>query len=399
MAEWQKRIAKIAHRVEEEIDRQRERLEERRGGAQRPARIDPYRGFGSVDRAWISGRVLRGGALRPADVADSAWANLGAMLRRFESDEVAGARVRVHFPGGSHEVQADDEGYFQAWFDPRPAFSSGGLWHEVRLELAHPVTEVAAPHRTTGRVLVPPREAAFGVISDIDDTVVRTEATQLVRMLRTVFLGNAHTRVPFPGVAAFYRALQRGAGTAAANPVFYVSSSPWNLHDVLVEFLELRGIPDGPLMLRDWGVTATEILPTGHGEHKHAQIRRVMDLFPALPFILVGDSGQEDPEIYHRVVHDHPNRVLAVYIRNVTPHPERAEAIRALAREVEAAGSTLILNDDTLAAARHAAERGWILPEGLAEVERECRDEEPTDATEPGADAANQALSTPDRGT
>lgn len=399
MAEWQKRIAKIAHRVEEEIDRQRERLEERRGGIQRPARIEPYRGFGSADRAWISGRVLRGSPLRPAEVADSAWTNLGAMLRRFESDEVAGARVRVYFPGGSHEVRTDEEGYFQAWFDPRPAFPAGGLWHQVELELIEPVGDGDTPHRTTGRVLVPPTEAAFGVISDIDDTVVRTEATQLVRMLRTVFLANAHTRVPFPGVGAFYRALQRGSGAADANPVFYVSSSPWNLHDLLAEFLELRGIPDGPLMLRDWGLTSTELLPTGHGEHKHAQIRRVMDLFPALPFILVGDSGQEDPEIYHRVVHDNPDRILAVYIRNVTPHPERADAIRALAAEVEAAGSTLILNDDTLAAARHAAERRWILPDGLAEVERECREEEPTEAADPGTAAANEALSTPDAAT
>lgn len=396
MAEWQKRIAKIAHRVEAEFERQRERLEERRGGDPRAARIDPYRGFGSADRAWISGRVLRGGPIRPADVADSAWSNLGAMLRRFESDEVAGARVRVHFPGGSHEVQTDQEGYFQAWFDPRPAFAAGGLWHEVALELVDPDAHGDAPRPATGRVLVPPRDAAFGVISDIDDTVVRTDATQLVRMLRTVFLGNAHTRVPFPGVGAFYRALQRGTDPGDANPVFYVSSSPWNLHDVLTEFLELRGIPAGPLMLRDWGITPTELLPTGHGEHKHAQIRRIMDLFPALPFILVGDSGQEDPEIYHRVVHDHPDRILAVYIRNVTPHPERASAIRALAAEVEAAGSTLILNDDTLAAARHAAERGWILPAGLAEVERECRENEPTEGAEPGTAAANEALSTPD---
>ena len=82
----------------------------------------------------------------------------------------------------------------------------------------------------------------------------------------------------------------------------------------------------------------------------------------------MGDSGQEDPEIYHRAVHDHPGRIPAVYIRDVTRHPERIDSIRALAAEVERAGSTLVLCDDTLAAARHAASRGWIAADALDEV-------------------------------
>jgi phosphatidate phosphatase APP1 len=178
------------------------------------------------------------------------------------------------------------------------------------------------------------------------------------------------------------------------NPVFYVSSSPWNLHDLLSEFLTVQKIPLGPLMLRDWGLTPGEGLPTGHGIHKLAQIRRVMDLFPALPFLLIGDSGQEDPEIYHRVVHDYPDRILAVYIRNVTPRPERVEAIRALAAEVEAAGSTLLLADDTEAAARHSCDAGWITPQALAEVVSDAHTERPTETATPETKRANERVST-----
>jgi phosphatidate phosphatase APP1 len=310
-------------------------------------------------------------------------------VQRFESDEVPGARVRLVHPGGEVEVTTDEEGYFEAWFEPRPPFAADALWHRVRLSLPGADGEEAP---VEAPVLVPAAGAAFGVISDLDDTVVQTGATSLLRMARTVFLSNARTRLPFPGVAAFYRALQRGAGDVPANPVFYVSSSPWNLHDLLAEFLELRGIPDGPLLLRDWGISAQEALPTGHAGHKLAAIRRILDLFPALPFLLIGDSGQEDPEIYHRVVHDHPDRILAVYIRNVTPRPERAAAIRALAEEVVAAGSTLLLGDDTLTAARDAASRGWISAAGLAEVDAESRAEHRD--TPAGTDAANRAMST-----
>jgi phosphatidate phosphatase APP1 len=96
-----------------------------------------------------------------------------------------------------------------------------------------------------------------------------------------------------------------------------------------------------------------------------------MDLFPALPFILIGDSGQEDPEIYHRVVHDYPDRIRAVYIRNIDARPARITAIQALAEEVRHAGSTLLLCDDTLMAAHHAAEQGWIQSKAVDEIRAE----------------------------
>ncbi|HEX2205505.1 MAG TPA: phosphatase domain-containing protein [Longimicrobium sp.] len=393
--DWQKRIAKFAHRVEEKLDAQRERMG-LAGGRGKPARIEAYRGYGCADRAFVKGRVLRGRPLPEARAGDSAWLNLGAMIQRFETDEVAGARVAVRFPGGAHEVTTDEEGYFECWIAPRPPLDEGRLWHEVELELLHPL-EGEAPHRAVAPVMVPPPRSRFGVISDLDDTVIRTDVTSTLRMMRTVFLGNARTRMPFPGVAAFYRALEHGTAETPHNPVFYVSSSPWNLHDLLTEFLTVQKIPLGPLMLRDWGVTESQVLPTGNAGHKLENIRRILGLFPALPFILIGDSGQEDPEIYHRVVHDHPDRIWAVYIRNVTPHPERVGAIRALAAEVEKAGSALVLADDTLAAARHAAEQGWISPASLPEIGAVAHAEEKQPAS-PETQAANREMSTTPEG-
>ena len=388
MADWKRSIGKFVHRVERKLDAQREKHGLMgRGGI----RIEPYRGFGSPDRAWIRGRVLRGARVPAAAAEHGVLTNLAGMIQRFESDEVPGARVRIHVPGGAVDATADEEGFFEAWLHPRPPFSREALWHTLRIDLAHP----ASPDGDAGceaHLLIPPPESAFGVISDIDDTVVKTGATSVLRMARTVFLANAHTRVPFPGVAAFYRALQHGAGAHPFNPIFYVSSSPWNLYDLLTEFLTLRKIPLGPLMLRDWGISSQEALPTGHASHKLEAIRRILGAYPSLPFLLIGDSGQEDPEIYHRVVHDFPDRILAVYIRNVTPHPDRPAAIRRLADEVERAGSTLLLTDDTLAAARHAAEHGWITPAALDEVAAEASEEHRR--TPRGTDAANRGMST-----
>ena len=390
MADWQKGIARFMDRVDTKIDEQRRRLGAT-GGAGKTARIDPYRGFGTPERAFVRGRVLRGSPIPAADAADSVWLNLASMVQRFESDEVPRARVRVVFAGGEKIVTADDEGYFECEVEPRPAFAPNALWHEVVLELVEP-REGDEPVRALAHLLVPPAASAFGVISDLDDTVIRTGVTSKLRMARTVLFGNARTRAPFPGVGAFYRALQHGTGSAPFNPVFYVSSSPWNLHDLLAEFLTLQKIPLGPLLLRDWGLSG-EVLPTSNEEHKMRAIRRIMDHFPTLPFILVGDTSQEDPEIYAQVVRAYPDRVPAVYIRNVEAKPERVAAIRALAEEVEKAGSALILADDTLAAAEHAASRGWIAHAALAEVRAEIEASTQPRATAAGGDV-NAELST-----
>jgi phosphatidate phosphatase APP1 len=221
--------------------------------------------------------------------------------------------------------------------------------------------------------LVPPPSAIYGVISDMDDTVIQSQVTNFLRAARMVLLENARTRLPFPGVAGFYRALAAGPSGRAANPIFYVSSSPWNLYDVISEFLEAQQIPLGPALLRDWDL-GLSVLSNAH--HKLSQIREILASFPSLPFILIGDSVQEDPEIYSEVVASHPERILAVYIRNLRTHPERQAALQQLARQVAEAGSTLVLADDTLTAASHAAAHGWISPEALPNVREEKRADE-----------------------
>src|SRR5690606_1975618 len=97
------------------------------------------------------------------------------------------------------------------------------------------------------------------------------------------------------------------------------------------------------LLLRDWGISERGLLPRRHGDHKLGAIRQILECYPALPFILIGDSGQQDPEIYCDVVRQYRGRILAVYIRSVTDDPGRAEAIGRLADEVRSAGSDLLL--------------------------------------------------------
>lgn len=348
-----------------------------------PYHIAGYRGYGRDGRVLVLARVLQDEALAPPDAGHPKFRNLLAMLKRLESDPLPFARVRARLPGGDRELVADDEGYVRAWLDTEPGGADG--WGSIPLELQHPGG--GPPRVTAAPILTPPVSAAYGVISDLDDTVLQSEVTSFLRAARLVLLENARTRLPFAGVAAFYGALHEGTARGPGNPIFYVSSSPWNLYDVIDGFLEAEGIPAGPLMLRDWDLGPSLFR---HAGHKTRVIREIMETFPALPFILIGDSAQEDPEIYADLVADHPNRILAVYIRNVEPRPERTAAIGRLTDLVAAAGSTLVLADDTLTVASHASAHGWIREDALPGIRGEKQADEggggKTDA--PGVDRA-----------
>src|SRR5688572_13633103 len=281
--------------------------------------ILPYLGYGTPARLTLRGRVLQDEGWLPARDADSRWRNLVAFFKRMESDEVAGARLRVRFKGVDKEAVSDRQGYFSVELEP--AALDPGPWQEVEISLAEDPAV-----KGTARVLVPPGGAEYGVISDIDDTVVYSDVTRKLRMVLALAFSNARTRKPFGGVAAFYQALHRGR-----NPLFYVSKSPWNLYVPLVEFLELQGLPAGPLLLRDFGWRMPR-------DHKEKVISRIIAMYRGLKFILIGDSGEEDPEIYGEIVRRFPERIRVIYIRSVVREQRRVLAIEKLIREVAKTG-------------------------------------------------------------
>ena len=207
-------------------------------------------------------------------------------------------------------------------------------------------------------------QTRVGIISDVDDTILQTFATNLLRVAQLTFLQNAKMRLAFPGVAAFYQALQVGADGQQDNPIFYVSSSPWNLYGLLTEFMALHDIPAGPLCLRDLGIDEDKLITTGHGSHKIEHIEQILTTYPTLPFVLIGDSGQKDPEVYAKIARRFPERILAIYIRDVTEDKRDAEVV-GISAELN---TPMLLTPTSLAAASHAAQLGLISQSQLDKV-------------------------------
>ena len=381
MKDWKSRLPDLIDRTDKLSDSVRSRLK-KITGFNDPLIIIPYLGYGTADKLSFGGRILEDEGFTPATSADRTWRNLINMYKRFETDEVPGARIRARFQGIESEVITDHEGYFSFEIQPVQNLNSHP-WQEVELELLDPPSPKERPVRATARVLVPSAAAKFGIISDIDDTVISSNVLNKLKMILTVILSNEHTRKPFEGVAALYRALQGGASGGEDNPIFYVSNSAWNLYTPLLEFLNVQKIPLGPLLLRDFGdhvLFAKEPM-----SHKKRNIKMILDSFPHLSFVLIGDSGESDPEIYRDVVKEYPTRIRTVYIRSIDGRPARLAAIDKLIEEVRHTGSQLVLTPDSEFAAAHAAAEGLISTALLAAV----RSEKKKDQTAP----TQQALS------
>ena len=339
-----------------------------RFGRHRPRYIAAYRAFADARGVELTGRVLAEEPQGGPREEDGWWDNLLNTYRRFESDELPGVPLVVRFRDARLDVVTDHEGYYAAVFDTTAA-PSDALWDNATVSLADGTLATPQPVLQVGPA------ARIGIISDIDDPILHSGITDWKTAAQLPFLHNARTRKPLKGVAKLYQALQAGAGGAGRNPIFYVSSSPWNLYDLLEDFMELNAIPCGPIFLRDIGTDTGKFIKTpGHG-HKLEHAKRLIERFPQLRWVLLGDSGQADAELYAEAAHAFGDRIAAIYIRDVDPELDSPYDIAADAHIERVAGTAvpMLRARDSLAIAEHAAGLGLIDRAAIAAVAAEVQ--------------------------
>lgn len=307
------RVLRAFHRAATEIEGALDKLRYREGRlTEKRLRILTYAGYRSESEARLSGRVVE--YREPLDPGTRTLTRLRAMLAIYESDEVPDVAIRLEGYGGIHETKTDSEGYF----DFRIPLAGRDLPAQTKWEEA----SISAPDHDTHRakvaapVLAPGRETQLGIISDIDDTVVETGATNFLKNWRRVLVHQPEDRLAVPGASKLYRMLVVDH-QAPRRPVFYVSSSPWNLYGFITEFMELNEIPHGPMFLKDYGIDRTKFIASGHGDHKLTAIETILAFYPGFKFLLIGDNGQKDVDVYAQVVEDYPDNVAGVFIRDI----------------------------------------------------------------------------------
>jgi len=286
-----------ALRVDHAVQRWRERHARDAGYV---VEVVPYTGYGSTSWLRVLARVLLAKeSRRQADPPAGArgW-------RNFIGVPVENAGVRLHVGERSFEIHADSSGIVDVVVDVDLAPG----WH--RISMSSEDSEVV-----TTLVFVVDPETTFGVVSDIDDTVMVTALPRPMLAAWHTFVVNEHARATTPGMPVLYERLTtRYAGA----PLIYLSTGAWNVAPSLTRFLSRNLYPAGALLLTDWGPTAESWFRSGRA-HKRSSLERLAREFPQIKWLLVGDDGQHDESIYHDFVEQHPDHVRAVCIRQLTP--------------------------------------------------------------------------------
>ena len=323
--------------------------------------LHTYRGFGSHEKVVIVGRVTET-QFRTRTTSSNSLLNALRFMRSYLASPRAQVLVKASFGGKTAQTRTDETGIYEIHIEnPRLNIAIKSEWYKATVSLPeHPDTpEKKAP------VLVEGQNNEFGIITDVDDTVLISNATKKIKLLYATIFQSPDRRLPFPGVSEFYNALVTGVDGKRSNPIFYVSSSHFNLFAFLKRFFNLNKLPKGPLLLKRTSGLTSLLATVGKHTQKYDDIATVLKAYPKLSFVLLGDSGQYDAKIYSEIITDFPNRIKAVYIRDISTG-EDAIVEKAMAK---VAGKVpFIAAKNSLAMAQHAARIKLIPPASVKKV-------------------------------
>jgi len=314
-----------------------------------------YHGYAYENKFFIQGHVFSLNALPRKRYRDKLLVNLFSLVRLFIVRTVADAPIQLHFQGKLFQQKTDAEGFFK--LEGLTEANPDAGWHEVTVDLLN--AEGEAVTTSNGFIFVA-YTTQYGFISDIDDTFLVSHSASVFKRLRVLFTNNARSRKPFEGVVEHYKLLsQANIEAGRPNVFFYVSSSEWNLYDYIVEFTRVNDLPRGVFLLNRLK-KFSQLFKTGKNNHsgKYDRIAQILGVFPKQKFILLGDSSQQDPYIYTSIVEHFPNRIYAVYIRDI--YEKNREKVKKALLKLDEAGIAYCFFVHSADAMEHSKKIGLI---------------------------------------
>ncbi|MDO5503525.1 MAG: DUF2183 domain-containing protein [Actinomycetia bacterium] len=279
-------------------------------------KIIGYTGYGSAGFVRILARVLF--TRTPEEVA-SADAEATSEELHSADEETRGWRAFITAPVVDEPMTIRvGERVVTARTDRAGLIDLTVTGHGLGPGTQHVTLECAEAEPVEAAVVVFSSRQRFGIISDIDDTILTTNLPRPLVAAWNTFVRSEAERQPVPGMATMYREfIEDHEQDGAEVPVIYVSTGAWNTAPHLTRFVRRHGFPQGPMLLTDWGPTNTGWFRSGP-EHKRAQLRRIARELPHVRWVLVGDTGQKDPALYREFAESHPELVRAIALRQLT---------------------------------------------------------------------------------
>ncbi|MCK8522340.1 DUF2183 domain-containing protein [Aquimarina sp. D1M17] len=325
-------------------------------------RINTYQGYGTKTFFRATGRALED---ENVDFSDnqSIFKTLRNIYRQFESDEVRNIPINIHLPNGKTvETTTDHEGYYHVELETSipDTQNTENYWVDYAVSYKKELMrkKISDGNTFQSQMLIPSSETEYGIISDIDDTIIHTGVASFFkwRVIANTIFKNFDKRQAIEGTVNFYKKLQYGKSNKPVNPFFYVSNSPWNLYDYLSAFFKRNNFPKGPILLRDFR-TPFDKTPKPKIPHKQSEITNLLKMYPKMKFVLIGDCGEKDADIYTQIAKEFKGRILAIYLRNVD-HRKKERRIQKIINSFKLAPTLLVRTSRE--ALDHAKEIGLI---------------------------------------
>ena len=326
-----------------------------------PLQIIAFQTYGTSHHLYLRGRAIEDESINLEQ--KGAFKLLFNTWKRFETDEIKNTELIVKMGNDTcFYTMTDGNGYFL--LDEKVNDISGYANDEgwVKFEFSYRQELISrtikSENRFPGEMLIPSKKASFGVISDIDDTILHTGLVSVLkwRVLVNTLLTSAGKRIPLAGAPEFYHLLHQGKKGNEANPIFYVSHSPWNLYRYLEYFLKKNNFPKGPIILRNFPKPFAR-KDKQDKPQKQKEILNLLNAYPDLPFILIGDGGEHDPVIYLEIAETFPERIAAIYLRRVN-HKNKMTNVYKLYKNYNDIPVQLVKSTEE--AIKHARKHGFI---------------------------------------
>lgn len=326
-----------------------------------PLQIIAFQTYGTSNHLYLRGRALEDENINLE--AKGVLKLLFNALKRFETDEIKHTELIIKMGGDKlFYAKTDKHGYFlldeKVESITNYANEEGWVKFEFSFQEEHLKRRIQSNNKFPGEMLIPSKGASFGVISDIDDTILHTGLTSILkwRVIINTFFTSARKRLPLKGAPEFYHELHRGKSGNDSNPIFYVSHSPWNLYRYIKYFLKMNNFPKGPIVLRNFPSPFSKKVKYEKPQ-KQKEIVNLLKTYPNLKFILIGDSGEHDPDIYLEIAETYPDRILAIYLRSVN-HKKKMLRVSGLYKSYKTTPALLV--ESSKQATEHAKKHGFI---------------------------------------
>lgn len=315
-----------------------------------------YRGYANEQELIVMGHVFKPTKRRDYDFQKKKFKNASSIISLFRTKTHANADVYLNHDNTTIHTKTLIDGYFK--FCVPVDQNVGHGWIDYEVSINHGNGSIVAKES-----FIRPKKENLGIISDIDDTFLVSYTENPLKKLYHLLFRNVNSRKVFEDVVPHYQALSNAGRTknGEQNAFFYVSSSEWNLYRFLVKFTEIHKLPKAVLLLKDIKSSLADFFRTGRGGHNHKfeKIKHILEFYPNLKYVLMGDDSQHDPFLYEAICKIFPVTVKAVYIRKTGP--KEKEKVSIALKNIESLGISVCYFSHSSEAISHSKKIGLIL--------------------------------------